>query len=58
MLTLDIHEKPWRKIGFFDERKMMILPINAESQMLSHLNMEIWNLETIKDIVAKITEYR
>jgi hypothetical protein len=42
-----MYEKPCSKTGFFYERKMMIVPINAESQIFSHVNMEVWNFETI-----------
>lgn len=32
----------------FADRRMSILPANAESQMFLHLNMDLWNIDTVK----------
>ena len=52
--TSNICERLFSKAGNnFNERRMLILPINAESQMFLHLNTDLWNIDTVKEILSK-----
>jgi hypothetical protein len=50
--TSNICERLFSKAGFcLHSRRLGILPINAECQMFLHMNMDLWNIETVKDIL-------
>ena len=55
--TSNICERLFSKAGFtLNDRRMAILPVNAEAQMFLHLNMDLWNIDTIREIIAKSTK--
>ena len=55
--TLNICEQLFSQAGFcFNNQSMSVLPIHAEAQMFLHLNMDLWNIDTVKDILAKIPQ--
>jgi hypothetical protein len=52
--TSNICERLFSKAGFgFHDRRMAILPMNAEIQIFLHLNMDLWNIDTVKDILSQ-----
>jgi hypothetical protein len=55
--TSNICERLFSQAGFcFNSRKGSVLPIHAEAQMFLHFNMDLWNIDTVNDIVAKIPQ--
>jgi hypothetical protein len=52
--TSNICERLFSEAGFcFNERRMSVLPINAESQMFLHLNSSLWDIDIVKDILSE-----
>ena len=52
--TSHICERLFSKAGFsFNQRRMSVLPINAESQMFLYLNSSLWDIAIVKDILSK-----
>jgi hypothetical protein len=50
--TSNICERLFSQAGFcLNERRLATLPINAESQMFLRLNMNLWNIDTVDDIL-------
>ena len=52
--TTNICERLFSKARFsFNQRRMSVLPINAESQMFLHLYSSLWDIAIMKDILSK-----
>jgi hypothetical protein len=52
--TSNICEQLFSQAGFcFNNQRMSVLPIHAEPQMFLHLNMDLSNIDKVKDILAK-----
>ncbi len=50
--TSNICERLFSQAGFcLNERRLATLPINAESQMFLRLNMNLWNIDTVNEIL-------
>ena len=48
----NICERIFCKAGFsFSERRMAIVPLPAESQIFLHLNMDLWNIDTVEELL-------
>lgn len=52
--TLNICEQLFSQAGFcFNNQSMSVLPIHAEAQMFLHLNMDLWNIDTVTETLPK-----
>jgi hypothetical protein len=49
--TSNICERLFSRSGYaLNERRLSILPVNAEAQVFLHLNMDLWNIDTLKEL--------
>ena len=53
MPTSNVCERFFSKCGFaMNDRRGGLCPANAEAQMFLHMNMELWDIATIKEILT------
>ena len=55
MLTYNICERLFSKAGcVLDDRRMGSLPVNLESQILLHLNQDLWSVEDFNSLTSEV----